>query len=170
MSLNHKAFEFRHSAFEKELAPILFTALKTGVVAPLVQFVHQNLAACTDPYEGDPLVEDWEAQLSAKDVQEYGDFALTKYYRPADCVGISTEWMEIDASLAEPQRKALLGAPFGPDSRLFDPGLMGSYFQDADEVKASRHALRAVGFPAVEYYKSLLDRAAANGNGVYVTF
>jgi hypothetical protein len=87
MSMCHKAFVFEWPAFERRLAPILFSSLSTNDRSALLQFIRANRTACKDPYEGEPLGPNWEEQLTTTGVQEAGDFALTCFYNPADDFG-----------------------------------------------------------------------------------
>jgi hypothetical protein len=82
MSLSHRAFIFDHHLFQRELRPILEAALTSGAVAPLRQFIEENLPYLKDPNDGAPLEEGWEQHLEVRDVDQYGDVALTKYYSP----------------------------------------------------------------------------------------
>ena len=101
-------------------------ALAANDSAELEEFIDRYRAELKDPYEGKPLPEDWRETLGNRDVQEYGDFALTRFYDPnADC-GLGCCWNEIDDALPEEDREVLLGLPFGPRHNRFDPGRYGS--------------------------------------------
>jgi hypothetical protein len=114
------------------------------------------------------------------DVHQYGDLALTKYYRPDDDIGLGAEWEEQAALLATAGlgREMLLGHPLGPagGQPYFDPGKMGSYFQSMGEVRDQLRQLDRLGFHRPEIAKqvqpvrTMLDQAASAGSGLYVTF
>ena len=105
-------------------------------------------------------------------MHEYGDFALTRFYDPADDRGVGNAWVGIDASLPEQDRPALLGRPLGRAGREFDPGRQGSYFQTPEQVVESlRRVQRLSEYQDVlRGYIELLRACAAGRRGVYVTF
>jgi hypothetical protein len=119
-----------------------------------------------DPYEGEPLTEDWRSKLEAGDVQELADFAVTRYYQPSADFGIGEAWQALSNELPEAERAALLGSPF----EGFDPGRMGSYFQSERVAAHSLRALRNLSGPAAERFKQGLSEAVDSGRGIYVTF
>ena len=170
MSFHHRAFQFEWESFFSELAPLLAQALTQDSVESLRLFVEGNLHHCSSPYDGEPLDADWLSSMEVGDIQEYADFALTKYYEPANDFGVGSVWQELTDSLVPRQRKALLGEPFGPASQLFDPGRQGSYFQTPLEIKQSIQSLANSGRTELAaFHKSLLS-VASNGKGLYVTF
>lgn len=172
MSLDHRAFVFDYRHFETELAPLLHRALEERSSDELRRFINSNLGSFRDPYEGEPLTRDWEAQLEFGNEHEVGDFALTKFYSPALNLGLGSEWMDGDralVSLGDGLGLTLLGIPFGPPKNLFDPGRTGSYFQSPEDVVRNLSALRrAPRTPAVERAEAILKKA--EGNGLYATF
>jgi hypothetical protein len=85
--MEHKAFVFDFRSFESELRPILEKALNDNESSELLRFIEANRAALKDPYEGEPLGEDWFEAAEGNDLR-WGDFALTKYYEPTDDVGL----------------------------------------------------------------------------------
>src|SRR5215468_5200920 len=157
MSMSHKAFVFDYEAFESQLRAILERALRTRDVGEIRAFIMANRAALRDPYEGEPLGADWEDLLERKDVDEYGDFALTRYYDPTRDIGLGDDWHEV------PERM-ILGVPLVVEGRAFDPGKQGSYFQPPALVQAHLQALGA----DLEPVRKMLEAAA--GKGLYVTF
>jgi hypothetical protein len=46
---------------------------------PLGAFIDAHRIELRDPYEGEPLSEDWRSRLESGEVQELGDIALTQY-------------------------------------------------------------------------------------------
>jgi hypothetical protein len=145
MSMDHKAYVFDYNAFNEELRPVLEASLRSGDVGPLLAFIREHFAELKDPYEGEPLGENWQDLLTYEDPQEYGDFALTKYYEPSDNLGVSTEWMELEEVLVEELEQGTdftLGDTVGPPGNVFDPGRMGSYFMTAGEVESRHDALQ----------------------------
>jgi len=142
--MEHKAFVFDYEAFMAQLGDILWQALATDTVKPLIGFIRANEGELTDPYEGAPLESDWEDRLEQRDVQEYGNYALTKFYDRDDNIGLRYDWQLIQEVLSrelEGNASAILGEPFGPSHNLFDPGRMGTYFQSPRQVV---HNLRLV--------------------------
>ena len=170
MSLDHKAFEFDWGAFSEELAPLLHRALADDDAPALQQFVAAHIAACSSPYDGEPLGEDWEELLETGTVQELADFALTKYYAPERDFGLSGAWLQLEASLPREVRAALLGNPLGPPERPFDPGLQGSYFQTPEQVRESVETLADITQVPLQVFRDQLSEVVAHGKGLYVTF
>lgn len=178
MSLSHRAFVFDYHRFQMELRPILEAALAPGAVAPLRQFIEENLPYLKDPNDGAPLEEGWEQHLEVRDVDQYGDVALTKYYSPNLDGGIGSAWMELDAHLATMSlTSSTLGATIGSGQCRFDPGKIGSYFQSPNEVHRNLKALceASPGMPAellpsLISFIALLHNATEKRLGLYVTF
>src|SRR5262245_51807623 len=131
MPMCHKAYAFDWLGFQQdELPGVLSSALETSDTSGLLAYVERNRESLTDPYEGEPLEEGWQDKLGNRDVHEFGDYALTRFYDPnADC-GLAYCWNRLDEALFwEVDREALLGSPFGPRHNRFNPGRYGSYFQ-----------------------------------------
>jgi hypothetical protein len=172
VSMSHKAYAFDWRAFEKdELHRLLVAALESGNPATIASYIEAHREQIKDPYEGQPIEQDWQAVLANGDVHEYGDFALTRFYDPADDQGIAETWMSVDAALPEQDRSALLGSPLGDPGHEFDPGRQGSYFQTPEQVVESlRRVEHAAPARELESYVQLLRRCAVDGLGVYVTF
>ena len=168
MSMEHKAFAFDWNAFQRDLAPILHDALSCDSVAALAAFIEHHRHSLTDPYEGQPLPKDWWSSMENRDVQEHGDFALTRYYSPTVDFGIGDSWIEFSSGFPSPQ--ILLGDLFGPADNRFDPGRMGSYFQTPTVVASSLRDLSANDHPELSGFVGLLERCNAGEMGVYVTF
>jgi hypothetical protein len=168
MSMSHKAFEISWSEFERELLPVLTRALGSGETRELELFVENNSGSCSDPNDGLPIGENWVDALG--DLQALGDIALTKYYSPAEDFGLGEEWSSIDSEIPKTARVALLGNALKSGNVAFDPGLMGSYFQSPGQVVASLESLVGIERPSLYCFVDLLNRAKANGNGVYNCF
>ena len=171
MSFDHKAFAFDWGSFQAEMAGLLGQALRTGNAANLERFIDANLSGCASPYDGEKLDAGWRRSLGIAGLQEIADFALTKYYDPSDDHGLHEEWGEVESGLPESARYALLGTPFreGSDA-VFDPGMMGSYFQSPEQVRASLVTLRAVDAKELESYVRFLASVVRETKGLYVTF
>jgi hypothetical protein len=127
--MEHKAYALDWSRFESDLLPLLLDALASDDPDTLEVYIDRHLHELSDPYEGQPLSADWRESLENRDVQEYGDYALTRFYDPGDCWGIGYEWARLSDQLPELAANAILGFPVGPAEHLFDPGRYGSYFQ-----------------------------------------
>ena len=180
MSFEHKAFVFDSDGFNRELRPLLESALHSGGIEQIRMFIVSNKSSLVDPYEGGALGDDWEDMIEDKDVHQYGDFAITKYYSPAEDRGLGTEWeciknIILDAS--ELGYSPILGLPVGTDGEFFDPGKMGSYFQSEEEVRESLNSLKKYELSVpdgsrelFEEFKGLLDQAVNEQKGIYVTF
>jgi hypothetical protein len=170
MPMEHKAYAFDWTRFEFDLNPLLVQALTDDDPAELEAYIDEHLAELTDPYEGEPLPADWRDALENRDVHEYGDYALTRFYDSADCWGVGYEWARLSEELPEPAANAMLGLTVGPPERLFDPGRYGSYFQTPRRVGESLAALQPHACRELAGYLKLLERCAGGGRGVYVTF
>lgn len=175
--MEHKAFVFDFEAFDRELRPILEAALHSGDPAGAVAFIAANLHDLLDPYEGEPLPDDWESTIEVPDVHQYGDFALTKYYDPAADIGLGAEWMDLQDRLAaspDGVESPLLGFVIGPRHAPFDPGKMGSYFRSAAQVRRDLELLSTpaeIGEDANRLRCGrMLEQAVQVGKGLYVTF
>ncbi|MEI8197241.1 MAG: hypothetical protein WCI73_15190, partial [Phycisphaerae bacterium] len=130
MSFSHKAFVFDWRQFNAELAKPLAESLRDGNTKRLIAFGERHLRLLRDPYEGLMLPTNWGEQLSEADIQEVADYVLTKFYNPTEDGGIGDAWLDIEVQLHADEREALLGMPFGEKTHVFDPGRMGSYFQN----------------------------------------
>jgi hypothetical protein len=170
MSMSHKAFVFDWEMFGRELAPLLAASLEDGDTVRLVEFGDRHRHFLRDPYKGERLGENWPGSLGVGGIQEVADFVLTRYYHPTEDGGLGEAWQEIDARLAAEQRLALLGQTFGSEESLFDPGKMGSYFQDCDTARKSLELLRRADRPELSGFLSLLEKAVSSAKGLYVTF
>lgn len=113
---------------------------------------------------------DWQEALENRDLHEYGDYALTRFYNPTDCSGVGYEWVRLSDNLPEPAAKAMLGFSIGPPERLFDPGRYGSYFQTPTLVRESLSILQPFRMPELARFMELLEQCAAEGRGIYATF
>jgi hypothetical protein len=190
MSMDHKAYGFSYDAFNTGLRPLLVDGLRTGDPAPIRQFIEANRDHVVDPYEAEPLDEDWEEKVDPKDIHTYGDFALTRYYSPLDDFGLDGEWMDLSDRLdaAGIGNELTLGHPVGiPDREpfevvggevglagtWFDPGKLGSFFQSPTMVREHLNLIRdsrsRLG-DSIEPILVMLERADTTGRGMYVTF
>jgi hypothetical protein len=168
--MEHKAYAFDWSRFEIDLLPLLVEALIRDDTEVLEAFIDRSLAELTDPYEGEPLSLDWRDTLGNRDVHEFGDYALTRFYNPADNWGIGYAWARLSDRLPEAAANALLGFAVGPMENLFDPGRYGSYFQNPRRVRESLEVLQPHACSELARYLALLERCVAEQLGVYVTF
>jgi len=175
--MEHRAFTFNFKAFTAELCPLLEKVLADGQVASLVGFIVENRRALKDPYEGKPIGQEWEALLDNRDVHEYGDFALTKYYDPVADIGLGDEWEAAQAISLERLGTdlAVLGRTVGSADNLFDPGRVGSYFQSEEDVATHLGQIEALlvggeDSPVIERLRGMLATATKLGTGLYITF
>lgn len=177
--MSHKAFAFDWTRFEAdELYRIVVKALSSGDTGELAVYIDANLEDLKDPYEGDPLPDDWREMLENRDVQEFADYALTRFYDPSEDWGIWDQWRAIDERLPEPDQAVLLGTPLGSDGEYFDPGREGSYFQTPTQVSESLSRVRKFQMPDLEddrrksldRFTELLEECVESRSGLYVTF
>jgi hypothetical protein len=145
MSIIHKAYLFQHEAFQKELADVLFAALRDESVEGLRQFIDEQRQHLTDQETEGPLGEDWEAGAdkswdSWAAVQCYADIALTKYYDLTDDRGLAYGWDALAAYfglvplLHDSADLVIGGYLFGPKGRRLDPGSMGTGLLSTEDV------------------------------------
>ena len=175
MAMEHKAFSFDFPAFDSELRPILEGALSSADCMSLVRFMEKHLNELADPYEGEPLDDDWESLIEQADVHQYGDFALTKYYDPTADIGLGPAWDEIQEAIhGHPNltESPILGSVLGPQDQPFNPGKMGSYFQSEEQVKKNRQFLIALANDSDAFQEAIdmLAQAEEANKGLYVTF
>lgn len=175
----HRAYVFDYDAFNAELRPVLGDALTTGDPAPLRAFIERHRGELKDPYAGEPLEPGWDALLETEDAQEYGEFALTRYYEPRRDIGAGAAWAAIqDLLVRESEAGTVLtpGHAVGPPTNPFDPGRMGSYFmpnadaqrrlQALDQLTSQKPHTRDVLQPLVRMYETI----TRSGKGAYQTF
>jgi hypothetical protein len=171
MSFDHKAFAFDWDAFEDELLPLVRDAVASSDPASLLIWCNARRSELTDPYEGGALVAEWDSSLENGDSQEIADFALTKFYDVTADFGLGAQWADLDARIDTTARAALLGRRLTFGNVGFDPGRMGSYFQDPGDAKISLLALREETELAVADFRAHLERECVARNlGLYVTF
>jgi hypothetical protein len=180
MSIEHKAYSFDFDEFSKELKPILEASIKSGDIDQLRAFIISNKPYLSDPYEGEPLGDDWEDMVEERDAHQYGDFALTKYYSPDSDQGLGYDWEKVQDILSgsmELHISPLLGRPLGEPGEYFDPGKMGSYFQDNSQVESSIRVLEKLKDcfsgelrGAIGEFHEFLENVSDEGKGIYVTF
>src|SRR5262245_18717762 len=169
MPMEHQAYAFDWSRFEFDLLPVLVGALTANNSAELETYIGRHLSELSDPYEGEPLTVDWRDTLGNRDVHEYGDYALTRFYDPSDCWGIGYGWARLSDELPRLAANTMLGFSVGPAENRFDPGRYGLYFQTPIQVRESLALLQSVGRLELTSYLSLLERCVAEQSGVYVT-
>ena len=74
--MSHKAFLFDWNRFQQELAALLGSCLESDDPASLVAYANDHLDDLKDPYEGEPLDENWAEQMENGDIQEVADYVL----------------------------------------------------------------------------------------------
>jgi hypothetical protein len=178
MTMSHRAYAFDHAAFRSELSELLLRALQANETNELATWIDAHRSRLTDPYQGEPLEENWRDALEPGDVHEHGDLALTHFYDSELDIGLDTDWESI-AELLEKSGSSgalTLGSALGPEEAPFDPGRQGAYFQTEAEVQQGlrdvralleRHPLLAEPLAPLE---GMLSQAARRGQGLYVTF
>ena len=179
MASAHRAYVFDYDAFDSELRPVLEEALRANDPAGLRSFIRARRPELKDPYAGEPLEEDWGKLLELDDPQEYGDFALTRYYDPAADLGLGDDWPAVQELLVSESNAGTvltLGRTVGPPTRPFDPGGFGSYFMTADEARERLESLRQLLehkpalAPRLGRLVVLFETVVGAGRGAYHTF
>lgn len=177
MPADHQAFLLDEARFRAELAPTLERALAAGDRAALLAFLDARAADLRDPWDGEPLADDFRDALADADASALADLALTAFYDPSDDLGLGAAWPDVAARLAAAglAPDAFLGAPLGGPAARFDPGGEGAFFQSAADVAANLRALRRVIGEADELddalasLEELLATAVDEDAGLYVT-
>jgi hypothetical protein len=182
--MTHHAYAFDLYALARdELRSILLDALSSGDTNGLIRYIGANRHHLKDRYEGGPLSDSWQHWqdvLVNLDVQELGDFALTRFFDPEDDRGLMENWFRIQEHLSEADRATLLGTSLRSSSAYFDPSGLGAYFQTPQQVVKSLARVQRIELPdlkfkemldeSLELLKGLLEECAEAGNGLYVTF
>lgn len=170
MPKEHRAYAFDWLRFEADLQPLLVQALADDDPAGLEAYIDRHRGELKNPRDGTPLAANWRETGRGYSVQEYGSYALTRFYDPAGCHGIGHQGARLSEELPLWIGITLTGSPIGPPGRQFDPAQIGSYFQTPKRVRESVAVLRESPLPEAAGYLALLERCAAEGRGVYVTF
>jgi hypothetical protein len=179
VSFEHKAFILDYQSFESQLKNILESALENENVSQLSGYISQNQAHLKDPYEGEPLTNEWESMLESQDPHQYGDFALTMFYDPTEDIGLGYDWENVQETLSQrlTDTSSVLGSPIGPASNYFDPGKMGAYFQSPQQVIENQRLLESAfdqeeleSSAELEKMLEMLQAAISEGKGLYITF
>lgn len=177
--IEHKAFLFDYNTFDRELRPLLESALVTSDCSGLSSFVSTNLSVLRGPYEGQPLDTNtnWETMIETHDAHQYGDFALMKYYDPTADIGLGSGWrrvQELVASNPALPESPILGHTIGSNDNPFDPGKMGSYFQAPYQVQDHYRYVSTLArrqeSDALRRAIEMLESVARAKTGLYVTF
>ena len=168
--MEHKAFEFDWQTFKDELLGVLVQSLEQDNADELISFIDKNNSKIKDPYEGEPIDSNWRENIEVGDVQEYADYAITKYYDPSESYGLDYDWMEIDDSLPEDIKDVLLGKTITGAGNAFDPGRMGSYFQSTEELALSLSILKKQSREDLADFINFMNACINNNKGMYVTF
>jgi hypothetical protein len=177
VSMDHKSYLFDWRLFKQELRPLLEASLADRDTCHLELFIKSNLALLTDPATEQALSSDWH-QDHPKDVQVFGDIALTKYYDIRNDIGLTNQWKRIcsDLEAIGGNSEITLGFILGTADCPFDPGKMGSYFQSLGDVSNNANLLeewlaRKPGFTdRLGALREMLRKALQARKGLYITF
>jgi len=164
--MEHKAFVFHFEEFDRDLRPILELSLRTNDSRALIQFVREHQPSIRDPFEGNPIDDDWLTQVETPDAHQVGDYALTRYYDPGSDIGLGYEWVNLNNEL----RTLSLGSPIGPIENVFDPGKMGSYFQSREDLRLNYEDVRGCSEQSAGKLLAMYELALQTDTGLYVTF
>ncbi len=180
MSMSHKAFVFDYNSFSSQFLGILLESLEKINKEKLIDFIQQNIENIQHPDEGLSVDSLWQNLIKVGDVQEYADFALTKFYYSDDDIGLDYEWQDVEKILNEEflldSNLILLGRTICFADNCFDPGRMGSYFQSFDEVQENLKIIKKYLEQKPEFLNSLqvligmFQNAVIKQQGLYITF
>ncbi|MFB9235271.1 hypothetical protein ACFFWC_06925 [Plantactinospora siamensis] len=180
METEHRAFSFDFDGFMANLAPVLQRSLETGDAGALTRFIEANLDRLRSPYPGIAVPTPWPAMFEDEPaVHDLGDFALTRYYRPNDDLGLGSGWAEVYNVAADEVEtdtdELIFGAWFGPEHNRFNPGRIGSFIRLWETVRRQREItaarIRSGAYSdAVVALDRMLSAAGEQKQGLYVTF
>ena len=177
----HKAFIFDYDNFKSQLKEILINSLLTKQKWDLIKFIKHNFPEIKDPDLGFPLDQTWEELTSKTDIYEFADFALTKFYEPANDIGLNSEWQETQEALKDifeivESDNIIWGDPIGMNNIYFRPKKKGSYFQTPQQILSNVELVnkclekRPEYFHNLKYLLFMLKSAANYQKGLYITF
>ena len=181
MAMKHKAFIFDYDNFASQLKEILINSLLTKQKWDLIKFIQHNFREIKDPDQGCPLDQTWEELTSRNNVCEFADFALTKFYEPANNIGLNSEWQETKEALKDifeivESDNIILGDLVGMNNIYFNPKKTGSYFQTPQQIVSNIEIVNQCLEKKPEYFHDLkyllfmLKSAANYQKGLYITF
>ena len=179
--MKHKAFIFDYDSFRSQLKEILITSLLTKQKWDLIKFIEYNFREIKDPDFGFPLDHNWEEMTLKNDVCEFANFALTKFYEPANDIGLNDEWQGTKEALNDifkvgESDNIILGNPIGMNNVYFNPKQTGSYFQTPEQILSNIEIVSKCLEKKPEYFHNLkyllfmLKSAANYQQGLYITF
>jgi hypothetical protein len=158
MSIVHKAYLFDFRGFERELAGIVYEALKRDDVRRLRTFIQRHRAELTDFSTEEPPGEDWEERILSEgggNTQWYADLALTRFYDFTDDLGLGYGFDALHAFLrtvptvGDSADDLICGRVFGPKGQRLDPGAMGTGLLSPEDVKQLHGLLEQTDWPPV---------------------
>ena len=177
MSMEHRAYIFDYCAFDRELRAVLVHALEAGDWSDVHRFVDTHRSSLANPYDGQPLEQDWRTAVASARPEVSGAVALTKYYDPVANIGLHAEWRDVFDALEQAAAgggSIMLGDPIVGGGRVFDPGLLGTYLQEPLRIRTNLVALDRLAreheslVPIVPPLAEML--VAAVDRGLYVRF
>lgn len=84
--------------------------------------------------------------MEINDLQDYADIALTKFYNPAEDIGLNYEWLRVvkifNEELSLDGDRFVFGQQICSTSYCFNPGRIGSYFQSFDDTQRNLNIIR----------------------------
>lgn len=181
MSMEHKAFVFDFEAFVQQLSNTLEKASLNNTNKNIISFINNNIVLLKHPDEGGAIDDYWEEILEEiKDVHNYGDIAITKFYDPDKDIGLGYDWQDIEnilsCELLVDPGDIILGQKFGPIDNRFNPGRISSSFQSLEQVKLNMQLLQNLVEQkpklsiALADLLSMLQKAIDSQTGLYITF
>ncbi|RAT96299.1 hypothetical protein [Brevibacillus sp. Leaf182] len=137
--MEHKAFLFDTSGFDRELRKIIITSGENNDPNSLIEYIMNNKGKIRSVYTGELLEIDWQNELELGNVQELADFALTRFYSPEDDSGLSYSWDGVlEALKMLPTRfnpeYCVLGRSIESEKFRLDPGGMGMGIVQSEDV------------------------------------
>lgn len=179
--MKHKAFIFDYENFSSQLREILIKSLLTKQKWDLIEFINRNFREIKDPDFGFPLDQSWEELALRNDVCEFANVALTKFYEPANDIGLHGEWQDTQEVLNDSLKivesdNIILGDLVGMNNIYFNPKRTGSYFQSPQQILGNIEIVSRCLEKKPEYFHDLkyllfmLKSAANYQKGLYITF
>jgi hypothetical protein len=176
--MTYHAFLFDYDGFACELKPLVEECLRSGTTPPLEAFIERNRCALRSVMTGEPLAENWRAEIEGGGPTDYAELALTKYYDEEADNLVMGKWRRFVEAFNQVggREEIALGEVIGPPECIFDPTSQGSFFQSRNEVE--RHLEIINGWLELEEslpeelmeLRDMFQTARDAGRGLYVKF
>ena len=124
----HCAFLFDHEAYQRELAPVLHSALASSDPTELMAWLLANQARLKNPFNAEFIEDGWVEALEYYDVAEFGAYALSAFFEPSALRGLGSGFdtardaLVATGRMPEEAERMLAGEPIVAE-RIVDPSV-----------------------------------------------